>query len=121
MTLRRFDYVAVAGSLAAFLLFLSFGISVAPEAEYVSIRSRDGEFLYNMAEDRVLAIEGPVGISEIVVGDGAVHFSHSDCDDHLCEATGLIEHGGQWAACLPNHVFVTVVGEERGEHRETDS
>lgn len=49
----------------------------------------------------------------VIVCDGkSVYFESSDCPDKVCVATGVLSKSGEWAACLPNRVFLKVVGEE---------
>ncbi len=42
------------------------------------------------------------------VRDGTIAFVDSPCPDHLCEGFGRLSREGDWAACMPAHVSVTV-------------
>ncbi len=44
-------------------------------------------------------------------GETGIRFISSDCPDKLCIHAGNLSHAGEIAACLPNDVIVTVVGE----------
>ena len=46
----------------------------------------------------------------VIVCDGeGVFFEDSDCPDLVCVNTGRLTREGEWAACLPNEVFLKVV------------
>ena len=42
------------------------------------------------------------------VRDGTIAFVNSPCPDHLCEGFGRLSQEGDWAACMPAQVSVTV-------------
>jgi hypothetical protein len=42
--------------------------------------------------------------------DGSIAFAESDCPDKICVRTGRLHQVGQMAACLPNQVYVKIVG-----------
>ena len=47
----------------------------------------------------------------IIICDGkSVYFDSSDCPDKVCVNTGALSKDGEWAACLPNRVFLKVTG-----------
>ena len=121
MRIRLFDYIAIVTSVVAFVGFMVFGQHVAGGVRLVSVQSVDGAYLYPLDVDRTVVLDGPVGISEVVIRGNTAFFGHSDCDDGLCERMGPLAREGDWAACLPNKVFVTIVGSARGGDRETDA
>jgi hypothetical protein len=46
----------------------------------------------------------------VIVCDGeGVYFDSSNCPDLVCVNTGRLTREGEWAACLPNEVFLKVV------------
>jgi hypothetical protein len=52
-----------------------------------------------------------IGDVHIEVRDGAIAFVESDCETHACIKMGWLRSPGQSAACLPNRISVTVMGE----------
>ncbi len=44
--------------------------------------------------------------------DGSLAFVESDCPDKLCIHMGKVRRPGQFAACLPNEMLLTVVAEK---------
>jgi hypothetical protein len=57
---------------------------------------------------------------ELQVKDGAIAFIESDCPGKECIHAGRLKNPGSSAACLPNHVSVTIEGKS-GEHQEVDT
>ena len=47
-------------------------------------------------------------IVHLQVRDGTIAFVDSPCPDHLCEGFGRLSREGDWAACMPAQVSVTV-------------
>ena len=74
------------------------------------IRVDSIEWQYTLDEDRTLMIPGPLGQTEVVVSDGAVHVHDSPCRAKVCVAAGEINRVGEWIICLPNHVFLSIEG-----------
>ncbi len=44
--------------------------------------------------------------------DGSISFEESDCPDKICIESGKLHLAGQYAACLPNLIYVKIVSEE---------
>jgi hypothetical protein len=61
-----------------------------------------------------------VGDVEFQVRDGAIAFIESDCPGKECIHAGWLKTPGSSAACLPNHVSVTIEGAS-GTHQEVDT
>lgn len=119
MKLKVFDIAALAVSVTVFAVFFIFGLRTGAESGYVLIQEQSGESVYPLDEDRVITVEGPIGESVIVIEDGAARFEHSDCSDNLCVLMGAVDEGGEWAACLPNKVFITIEGGTEADETDT--
>jgi len=65
--------------------------------------------LVSLAENKLIEVMGKTGISEIEIKDGRIRFKRSPCPNQICVHAGWLEHGGEFAACLPNHVAVEIV------------
>lgn len=115
MKLRFFDIVALIFSLSIFLLFTAYGRSLSKDEGYVIIETSGEKHIYPLSEDRSITIEGPAGESVIHIEHGAARFASSDCDDDLCVQMGKIQNSGEWAACLPNKIFLYTGGNEDDE------
>jgi len=110
--LRIFDYIAFA--LAAGLIAASavMAYSTGSAASRLHVRTVDGDFVYDLAADAVLDFEGPIGTTRVKIENGTARVVSSPCREQLCVNTGALDAGGDWAACLPNRVFLEVTGDE---------
>lgn len=115
MKLRFFDIVALIFSLAVFLLFTAYGRSISKDEGYIIIETAEDRLIYPLSEDRRITVQGPVGESVVQIDHGAARFESSDCDDDLCVLMGTIHSSGEWAACLPNRIFLYTGGNEDDE------
>lgn len=77
----------------------------------VEITAKMGESLYSINTKRQVPVKGPLGDSIIVIEDGKAFFRNSPCPDKLCVKAGKIQTSGQWAGCLPNQIFIRIIGE----------
>ena len=51
------------------------------------------------------------GHMTVVIEDGIVFVEDSDCPNGLCVKTGKISASGQSIICLPNRIFIKILGE----------
>lgn len=119
-SLRPYDIVVIIVAIAVIVAFSRFAVQQGGPAQSVEIRADAGEFVYPIDEDRTVSVDGPLGTTVIVIEDGTVRFTESPCRDKICIAAGHLEHAGEWTACLPNRVFLSVVGAAE-EERPVDA
>lgn len=60
-------------------------------------------------QDKLFSIEQEPDITFHLYKDGSIAFVHSDCPDKVCIESGKLNMAGQYAACLPNQVYVRIV------------
>ena len=82
------------------------------EPRMVQITGRDAVLLYPLSQDRIVEVEGPLGKTLVRIKDATVKVIDSPCPDKLCIHMGEIQRAGNWIACLPNQVFVRIMGKE---------
>lgn len=77
----------------------------------------DGKRVLELPLDRDArtTVNGPLGVSTIVVHDGSVEIAESPCPRGVCKHMGHIRYVGEALVCVPNRVFVTIVGDGGGE------
>jgi hypothetical protein len=68
----------------------------------------------NLQAKEEIVINGH-GTNTIKVDSGTVEMTHSDCPDKVCVKTGKISRVGRSIVCLPNKVYVEIVGKKEGE------
>lgn len=77
----------------------------------VEITTDGGILIYPLDEPRIIEVSGPLGPSTIEIDGGGAFFATAPCRDQLCVIAGHQHEAGQWAACLPNRVFLTIIGD----------
>ena len=110
MRLRPLDILvalAAAGAIA-FAAVSAYGPGSGPVIAV--LKGRDGEWVYPLSTDREVRVAGPLGDTVVEIRGKAVRIVASPCPNKTCIAAGAIDRPGQWLACLPNQVFVSVEG-----------
>ena len=106
---RRVDIIVIAS-----LLLLSLLVSI-----FVLVLRRDGTAVEVTVDRKVVATyplsvnatyELNGGTNVIVIEDGKVYMTYSDCPDHKCEKMGKKQYVGQSISCLPNKLSVKITG-----------
>jgi len=106
---------------AALVIFLFITVyGDREEAETVLIRVDDTSWRYPLDTERDVAIPGPIGDTEVHIGDGHVHVTDSPCNSKICVAAGMISRPGEWIICLPNRVFISIEGVADPGEQEVD-
>lgn len=118
---RPYDFVVFAVGAAIIVAFSMLAIERGGPATRVEIQSDEGTFVYSLDQDQELRFDGPLGESVVQIQDGSVRFVASPCRDKICIAAGKLSASGQWAACLPNRVFVTVAGAREDAATDVDA
>ena len=98
----------------AVTILVSVEVYASGEARYVSVRSRNLEWIYPLDTDTTFGVTGPLGETVMVIDDGSVAIVESPCKNKICIASGALAHTGDWAACLPNGVMVHILGDSEG-------
>jgi len=68
----------------------------------------DGELVRTVRLDHSerIALDGLT----VIVEEGGVYVEDADCPDKICEKMGKISRSGETIICLPNKVFIKVLG-----------
>ena len=108
--LKIIDYIIgiLFAAVAAFSVFHAF----KPQDTKVRLIISAGkkEWVYPLDSDRELGIQGVLGVSRIRIKNGQAEFLESPCSNQVCVHTPPLRRNGDWAACLPNQVFIYVEG-----------
>ncbi|HAW86761.1 MAG TPA: hypothetical protein DCX65_10855 [Spirochaetaceae bacterium] len=92
-------------ALAAWLVY------AGPPPARLLVQVEGREFVYPLAEDRLVSVAGPLGLTVIELSHGAARILESPCTNKTCISAGWQEATGEWSACLPNEVFLRIDGE----------
>ena len=110
--LRVMDFVFVAAVAGVIVfLFLRLGRNLDDSKKRLLVQSSaGGEYVFPLDRDGLYNVAGLHGDSVIEVLDGKARFKDSPCPNKTCVQQGFISLPGEWAACLPNDVFIMVQG-----------
>jgi hypothetical protein len=91
-----------------------------PPLVVVESDGRRWEFPLDATE--TIAVDGPLGDTVVELRGKLVRVVASPCTGQNCVAAGAIRGHGQWIACLPNRVMVSVqAGGSFGEGSAVDA
>jgi len=108
--IKVLDCVIIAAAILA-IAFSCLTVYGKGNAEpEVKISSQGGDYIYPLKDERRLQIEGPLGVTVVHIHDGSVQIEDSPCPNRTCVAAGAISRPGQWVACMPNQVFISIEG-----------
>ncbi len=107
---RLLDFVAILIGIVVVVLISTAAYRRPARSREVHITSSRGDWIYSITEDRVIDVEGPLGITQVSIADEAVRVLDSPCPQKLCILKGAITAAGHWNACLPNQVFLSMEG-----------
>ena len=109
--MTRADWVIVIAAVALLpFLYVSYWGGNAPGDRLQVLVNGKEVMLAALSRDQDIAVDGPLGTSYIKVAGGRVRFTDSPCTNKLCVHSGWLQHGGEFAACLPNRVSLVVTG-----------
>lgn len=106
----RILIVLVVCAMPFLYLHLWFGHETA---NFVQIRNgNDDPITETLQPDRMLHVAGRLGDSIIEVRNGRTRFVRSPCTTKVCVHSGWLTSAGEFAACLPNRISLTLVGQD---------
>lgn len=68
----------------------------------------DGELRYSLPLDKDASVDLLDGAMTVVVEDGKVFVSRSDCAEQLCVHSAPLTSAGGMTVCLPNKVIIKI-------------
>jgi hypothetical protein len=118
--LRPSDYVVLATVLLAGIgsSVYMYNRSLSQKGECRVVAEVDGEAIYardlsSDSHDTLVSLDLPRGRGTLEVSGPRVRMMpmpDSTCPLHICSQTGWIERPGQFIACVPNRLIVTIIG-----------
>ncbi|MDR2371179.1 MAG: NusG domain II-containing protein [Treponema sp.] len=105
---KPFDYaVLVLASILTLLAFVS-AYSGGKDGDLVLVRGGGNNWVFPLSAGERLAVPGPLGETIVEIRGGEARIVSSPCTNQTCVAAGMIHTPGQWTACLPNRVMVSI-------------
>jgi hypothetical protein len=76
----------------------------------VVIKGPDKTWIFQLEAEERVSVAGSIGETIVEIRNGRAAIVSSPCNGQTCVAAGEINKNGQWAACLPNRVFILIEG-----------
>lgn len=99
-------------SITLVLTSIIFTLTGKSQESLVYIRNEEGEWFYPLNQDRIIHVKGPLGETEIHIENEQAWVLSSPCEFKTCVSHAPLKQAGDWNACLPNQVFLSLEGEE---------
>jgi hypothetical protein len=107
---RPFDYAALILAIMVTVGAALFIYSDQSVASGIVIQGADGRWVFPENAVELVTVPGPLGDTVVELSGGRARVVSSPCANQTCVSSGAIHSAGQWVACLPNRVFVSVEG-----------
>jgi hypothetical protein len=77
-------------------------------ARRLTIKSEGRNWVFPLDAEETVIAAGPLGNTVVEMKNGRARIVSSPCQNQICIAAGPVHSHGQWIACLPNRVMVSV-------------
>ncbi|MDF1569406.1 MAG: NusG domain II-containing protein [Spirochaetaceae bacterium] len=102
--------IAIIVFIGVFAYSLDLSTNTSNDRPFARIESTEGEYLYPLETDVEFTVKGPQGLCRIKISDEILRVIDSDCLDKICQSLTPLMQIGDWTACLPNRVMITLIG-----------
>ena len=106
--IKVFDVIILAIIISFITLTALFIYSSDNSALYLSLRTPKGDWIYPMNTDISFVVEGETGPVSIKIENNEAFVVSSTCSNKTCITAPKLKNYGDWNACLPNKVFLSV-------------
>jgi hypothetical protein len=76
----------------------------------VVVKGPDKTWIFPLEAEERISVEGSIGETLVEIRKGHAAIVSSPCNGQTCVAARELSKNGQWAACLPNRVFILIEG-----------
>ncbi|MDR0450323.1 MAG: NusG domain II-containing protein [Treponema sp.] len=108
-----FAVFALALGVLVFSALRVYAASPVPAA--LTVQAGGERWVFPLDGERVFTAPGPLGDTVVELRGKSARILSSPCANQTCVAQGAIHGRGQWLACLPNRVMVSISGDTEGE------
>ncbi|MDR0569170.1 MAG: NusG domain II-containing protein [Spirochaetaceae bacterium] len=101
--------LGVIGVTLAVTVFSAASVYAGNRAQNrILIEGPQDRWIFPLDHAETLAIPGYLGDTVVELRDSQVRVISSPCGNQTCVAAGPIRSRGQWTACLPNGVLISI-------------
>jgi hypothetical protein len=111
--LKPFDIGTVGIALSITILSAVYVYAGKDAQNRVFIEGPQERWIFSLDHTETIAVSGPLGDTIVELRDRQIRVLASPCDNQTCVTAGSIRTHGQWIACLPNHVLVSIDSEKK--------
>ena len=108
---------------AAVLAWLIYGSFYGHSGKYAEIYCRS-ELVKTVdltaGEEGRFSLEQAPNVVFELYKDGSIAFVQSDCPDKICVKSGKLHRVGEYAACIPNKIYIKILADESLEPEQPD-
>jgi hypothetical protein len=105
---RPLDLLILVFALALVAVSAAAVYAGAGERPALHVKSGGERYILPLDRPQLQRVRGPLGETVIEVREGGARVVSSPCSEQICVKSGRISRPGQWVACLPNQVFITI-------------
>ena len=113
---RKPDIIIIAAvAIAALLFWILYSNFFGKSGTYAEIyykTERVKTVALSQGKEDTFSIEQVPSVVFQLYTDGSIAFIQSDCPDKVCIKSGRLHLAGQYAACLPNRVYMKIVSSD---------
>lgn len=80
------------------------------QGDYVQLTSPSGTYIYPLNKNAEYTLQGILGDTVVKIEDFEVKIISSPCPNKHCITFGAISKTGDFNACLPNGISMTIIG-----------
>ena len=114
--IKKNDFILFAAALLIGIVVFAFNSAAHQQGAQVKVISgHDVYGVYDIDEDREIAIETDGNINVIVISNGAAAMKEADCPGGDCMRQRAVSRSGQQIVCLPNRILVSIEGADAGD------
>jgi len=106
------DIVVIGCVLLVAGILLLFPFLTERKGALIFITTPEGSEEYSLLEDRTLTLTSRDVTLTVVIQNGSVSVSHSDCPDGICKNSRPISKTGESIVCAPAGIALVVKGGE---------
>jgi hypothetical protein len=116
--LKIIDYITIIISITV-IAIICFSVYKNENSRlFVFIQNNREELIFPLSINKDISVKGPIGTTVISIKNNNVKVIESPCRNKLCMNCKSLHKNGDWTACLPNLVFVSIKGKNE---EKTDS
>lgn len=106
--MKKLDYILI--PIIILLSIIPLIITRQEMSSIVKIEANDKVYNYDITKDRVINVEGSIGLTVVEIKQRKVRIISSPCPNHTCMRSSISFYP-ESLVCLPNDVIIQIEGE----------